>query len=1111
MTLAQTPGDADVRAAALAADQSFIVDAPAGSGKTTLLIQRYLRLLTTVAQPESIVAITFTRKAAEEMRSRILGALKAAADDTQTLDAVTRCWARAALAADERGGWHLLHSPRRLRVQTIDSLAAFIARRGPLLSGYSGDVAVRENANELYRSASKATLAAVEHERQWATPLAIVLRYLDNDWARLEALLVEMLSRRDQWLPLVVGFPERAQFEAALVAEIEDALNALAGYFPVAVHADVLRVANYGLTNLRRDYPHADLPDIDHIGEFPDAKVAQREVWQLFAQLFLTATGNLRKRVSKREGFPASDPEIAQYRSLFLSVVHTLEEAPNAVTALHRARLLPEPRYTDTEWQLIEALFTVLKLAAAELKLTFHRENAVDFIEVAHAARAALGTADRPSELGLMLDYQIQHLLIDEFQDTSVSQYEMIRRLVAEWTGADGRTVFLVGDPMQSIYRFRQADVEIFMRTVATATLGSIPLRCLQLRTNFRTQASLLDWLNDTLARAGQDPSCPFARVGQMLAHREGSERDPVNTHFFTATDRDVEADAVVSIVKSTLAMHADASIGILVRSRRHLGSMGAALQAAGVAVMSNDIERLLEQPIVQDLLALTRALLHLADRSAWLAVLRAPWCGLSLPAMTALFEGTRDDTIWQLLSDKERVVDLDDGERRALERTVGLLAVGIARARREPIAALVERVWLDLGGPGLYPRNSLIHAQSYFEQLGRLARELDALSPERLARHLAGRYVGSGLSDQPAVHIMTIHHAKGLEFDVVILPGLARVPRADPHRLLNWRQVMGTDGPRILCASLPGTGSPSAGIHAYLRAVEQIALDEEVYRLLYVALTRAREAIHLLAMLAPQETAAIRPPARSMLALLSPGLAEAPRLKSENEIERSDGPSILPTAHHVIRRARFSDHDAAVATEAAVFAPPSSTAVEYAWARPLAKHIGTVTHAILHFMEHSDAAYTDLKQLEHFAPIVDARLRGMGVANANIADARAQVIAALQGLLGSPRGRWIVDPTHRHRASELALSGVRDGRAQTIIVDRTFVDEAECRWIIDFKTGSHSGGGREAFLDSELVRHRPQLETYASFMRALDDRPIRLGLFFPLLDAWREWSFAGS
>jgi hypothetical protein len=120
------------------------------------------------------------------------------------------------------------------------------------------------------------------------------------------------------------------------------------------------------------------------------------------------------------------------------------------------------------------------------------------------------------------------------------------------------------------------------------------------------------------------------------------------------------------------------------------------------------------------------------------------------------------------------------------------------------------------------------------------------------------------------------------------------------------------------------------------------------------------------------------------------------------------------------------------------------------------------------------------------------------------------RAIASIQNSLEDPRGQWILAADHLNARSEYALTGRIGSEPSHIVIDRTFIDKDGVRWIIDYKTGSHAGAGIEKFLDREKARYSNQLETYAQVVRLIDDRPIRLGLYFPLLQAWREWSYEG-
>ena len=229
------PQDNIARGAALDITRSFIVQAPAGSGKTGLLIQRFLALLATVDQPEAIVAITFTKKAAGEILERAIGALRAAgnsAEPAEPHDALTWRLARRVLERDTALEWHLLEHPARLRILTIDALCNAIARQAPLTVKLGALPGFVEHADPLYAEAAQEELdSATTADASWQT----LLDYLDNDADRVVRLLSTMLGKRDQWLRHLVGNDApalRAWLEQALATEIEGELSALEARFP---------------------------------------------------------------------------------------------------------------------------------------------------------------------------------------------------------------------------------------------------------------------------------------------------------------------------------------------------------------------------------------------------------------------------------------------------------------------------------------------------------------------------------------------------------------------------------------------------------------------------------------------------------------------------------------------------------------------------------------------------------------------------------------------------------------------------------------------------------------------------------------------------------------
>jgi ATP-dependent exoDNAse (exonuclease V) beta subunit len=186
---------------------------------------------------------------------------------------------------------------------------------------------------------------------------------------------------------------------------------------------------------------------------------------------------------------------------------------------------------------------------------------------------------------------------------------------------------------------------------------------------------------------------------------------------------------------------------------------------------------------------------------------------------------------------------------------------------------------------------------------------------------------------------------------------------------------------------------------------------------------------------------------------------------------------------------------------------PSQRETVPFDWAREAAKHVGTIAHRLFAQIARDGIAEWDATRVASIAPRLEAELAAEGVDEVELAPSVARVIEAVGRLLADPRGRWLFDPAHVDATSEWALAGVDGSDVAHVSIDRTFVAEG-VRWIVDFKTGTHEGADRDAFLDREQERYRGQLERYAAFVHALDPRPIRLGLYHPLQGGWREWPY---
>ncbi len=1116
--------DAAVRRRALDPSGSFIVQAPAGSGKTELLIQRYLQLLARVQQPEQILAITFTRKAAAEMHARVLQALAAADEPAPSSPHKRITWdlACAVRRTDAAHGWNLRQHATRLRIQTIDSLNAMLARRLPVLSGAGGALQPADEPQVLYRAAVERLLQRLADEPDLAEHLECLVIHLGHSVERLLSLLMELLAKREQWLHAVItaaGSDDlRATLQATLRMVVQQHLQRLCGALEEEVRLemwDLCQLAAHTLLQEDEKLTPQRRQSLQWAGTtavVPGRSADSLSAWRLVADTFFTLDETPYRRLTKRNGFPAPDKE-RQARAQRILARLTGDEA--VCQLLVNVRHLPATSYSEAQWRVLEALLVVLPQAVAELKLTFQAHGAADYVEIALRALQSLGSQDDPTDLALAFDGRIDHLLVDEFQDTSFAQLDLLERLTAGWMPGDARTVFCVGDPMQSVYRFRQAEVGLFLN-LQRAGLRNVHLEPLRLTTNFRASRPLVDWINrvfPAVLAPADDEDAGAVRYSACTA-AVAAEEGGISFHSLPASGMTarIEAAKVVEIVRATLSEDAGASIAVLVSVKQHAIAICAELARAQIAFKAVEVAQLGEVSVVQDLLALTRALVHAADRTAWLAVLRAPWCGLSLEDLHALAGEQPQATLWQLLGEclQQQPVRLSaDGVRRA-SRLFQVMQRALAERGRHTLRDWVQRTWNSLGGPAtLYEEQDLADAEAFLARLDLLEQAGDLADVAKLQDELAGLFAKPQRQASARVEVMTIHKAKGLEFDTVILPALHRPMRSGEAELLRWTRVaQPPDEPGIVLAPSPEQGTDPDPVYQWLHRLERRRTLLERSRLLYVAVTRAKRHLHLLGQVDVQQdeagAVAKRPLSGSMLRMLwheieadaaltlqqtAPEPAAAPRipvqrLPLEWQLPTVDPAAMLELAH---------DPDA------------SAPRVPFDWASETARHVGTLVHRELERMTRA-AAVPAAPSLppQRF----DAELAELGVPIERRSEAAQRVGEAIQRTLRDPRGRWLLglERNIESAQSELALSGVVEGRVISAVIDRTFIDAQRTRWIIDFKTSVHEGGGLEAFLQEEVARYRAQLALYARLMRALEPAvPVRAALYFPLLQQWRE------
>ena len=1164
------PVDAAARLRATDPRQSFVVRAPAGSGKTGLLTQRFLRTLACVQAPEQVLAVTFTRKAAAEMQTRILAALTEAVAvheqrmplpeegfARQTVEFALEAWRNAKTL-----GFDPLAEPHRLKILTIDSLCAAIVGRSPLGGEPVPQYTPVEDAKALYRQAARDAMESAAGIAQYQPNLRRLLRAFENNSAMLEDVLAGMLGRRDQWQRMGQRLRARGEFVSAVSELVDEYLAEGAALFPAPLLEELDVLTKFARANREAE---GDLGPLAFVP--PSGPLNLRDLTQAkgLRGLLLQGEGLVRKRVDCRQGFPAQknhdDPDLAKARKDAMeSLLGRLPEYPGLVGWLRTVEGLPDPAKAADDWGLLHDAATLLEVASTALKIVFAARRQVDFIAAQTAADEVLGTLDAPTDFALSLDYRLAHILIDEFQDTSLGQFELFEKLTAGWTGEDGRTIFFVGDPMQSIYRFREANYALFLRLIDQCRFGSVPLTPLELRANFRARPELVNWLNahrkafepeqDTALmpppNTARGRRMALAWVDAVAARApDPSGRSGTCLHLFADAGLDAEVARVVEIVEQRRREDPKATIGVLARRRALLTPVAQAFSAARIPFRGLDLESLLDRPVVRDGLSLTLALLSPTHLLAWLSVLRLPAVGLSLEDLLWVADAARANApgrraeaadVWSVLKRLDSQTSLvgisDDGHAR-LAFVYRALAPVEALRGRIPLATRVRHASLALGLADTLDSETDRQALTQFlAALDALEMDEQTLTEAQLTEHLTGCKLVPEAESGEAVQLMTIHRSKGLEFDTVIVIGLGDASKRHDVPLILWQEFALGSGDSTLAAARSRGDKKDGQLFKFLETEEKLEDRLEHHRLLYVALTRGRSHTELIGNIKFKKDGELSRAGGSFLDLMWPALGSThiEALVRENETGATApvedeaagfpapdprfGPALLHPERPYMRRSGSGIAEASAACErlpAPMVDPePTPPRPEFNWAGRGARITGTVVHGLLEFLGRPGAPALEAMDDAECLTVASTILRAHGIRGAEASAACKRVAEALRRIVRDEHARWVFDPSHSEIHNEWDLTLVtQDAGGQPItrrvVIDRSFVDQGR-RWIIDYKTSTHEGGRLEDFLEEERRRYAAQLERYARAVATIEDRPVSVGLYFPLLSKLLTW-----
>lgn len=1083
-----TASDGPDTAIALDTRRSFAVDGGAGTGKSELCLQRYIRLLCEAGEPEEVLFLVDGDNHARRVLARVMAMLEhgAAGGDESAV---------ALRARDAEKNWGLAAQPERLQIRTLESLARDLVAAAPVTSGCGAGVRLTDNPENYYRIAARALLRTLDHDERVAPNLETLLLHLDNDLLRAEHFLAGLLRRRvelQRCLDLKHPETNRDALHAAMSEAVGMTLVDIAATVPGDCVDELAVLAAAAAREFEGRKETSPLTACRDLRGLPAADTAALPAWRGLCHLLLRDDGTIRRDYDQTHGFVA-----AEMQQRMRALAQRLADASGLAPRLVLVNDITEVRYTPLQWTVLQSLLAVLPRVIEDLSRAFRALGEMDLSELLQGAGRALaaGQAEIFGPDGL------QHLIVDDFHEIPFAGAELIGQLITGWGDGDHRSVFITGNPFASVRRDAGAQPALYLAARRDG-LRQCELEALHLTTSRRASTAVLDWINEAF---GNGATSGLPGEGAMPFWSAAAGEGENGEVIVTAVAGGVEAEAgFIADALEQSPEWRDSSVAVLVADATGAGIMIDALRARGIACSSEQVDLLGQRPVVRDLHALTRALLHLGDRVAWLSLLRAPWCGLTLADLHELVADSPDVTVWELIIDERRRARLSDDGQQRISRIKRVVAQTLAERGRRDLRRLVEGVWTALGGAVcIADEYELDHARSYFSLLGELddGGEPDSLEAleAAVARLRETRAVRRG-----EVFVSTIRHARRRVYDTVILAGLsAPVARAEQDDALRWLVRPDQFGNAQLLLAPVTAETQNDGINRWLEDLQSLHHDHELQRLVYVGASRARERLVVVAAPPYAQQGWGAPPVHSPLRVIWPQLARRLPAQPSNtmtsdlatggRIRRLPSSWLLPQAPqpkvwNVPRQTTFA------ADEHLGYLDDDARIIARVVTRTLAEIAadGPTDWA----MRSMDGLVNHLQRL--FAM--------MGVSVASVSEAADRIGAALHTLLEDSRARWVLDAEHRRAHAPMAVTGWLDDQLTAVTIDRSFVDDTGTRWLIEYQFPELHGEVDEGIHDRCLEDAKPRLHRYARLVRRLEATTIRTGLLFPLAAQWREW-----
>ena len=1086
--------DKEAREKALDTNSSFVVVAPAGSGKTQLLIKRYLKLLQKARSIDSVICLTYTNKATEEMRERVIRAIELCQkeegkdeNEKELLNIAKEVYKNKNIKEFE------LKNPHSFQISTFHSFCTNLLKKYSSPERTSQFTTLDENESaSLYSLVADIVISrALEGEDQeLSKSVARRLAALNESSDRLKNQIITLLQNRDRLKNLSVA--DKTTHKSYVGIIFKEFSSGFIQFFKNNSESfkEILSYINDETKNALND--------------IPDVTEENLEYWKNVATTFLTDSGNPRQRLKDN------------LKDLPTDLKSFIKEFPKdlAEEQLHQIRKFGEKseNFFDEE-----SFYDVLKIFDESQKVfnNFLLGNKKDFVELELSTLENLDWLNGiPSETLTRLQFKIDHILVDEAQDLSDVEYQIISKLIEGWNENDGRTLFFVGDPKQSIYKFRKANVALFSVLQKDGVIRkdeeNYKLTPLELKVNFRSEPQIIDFVNKTFdgyfTKNEFADDIPYSHFLHPSA--KGSEKIDISLNkidfekkvsiFALPEDKDSQKSElhrtfceVVSSLREQIGEKE--TIAILYRSRNQFKEYLKELKSNSLEIELIEGEKLEESFAVKHLFNLLKASLFPSEDFYWLSLLGSPFINLS---QKEIYEISKQD------------------EKSWFEKVINTKL--IPEEKRNTLLQMTKDFYFEKGG---------INFKKHFEELSgfesiksfydfsgveecleffKILNQISTLPPTQIVNEMEN-YIKRSFSppnplfQRKKIQALTIHKAKGLEFDYVFVVGLEDSPNKskgnDEEAILIERLNFDKQNNSFLFFSAPYEKDELT--YNLIKTISNKREKSEYKRLYYVAFTRAKKGLFLFGKSKEKESNTSNKPIlevifnKHSLKIPSPHIelnSKPTTVKKNTALNPPNPPQFLP--EKIPFAIKKASEEVELSRETHLFIRSSNEKVKRARAK------GTVIHKILEFFAKgkSDISPNYVRKL----------LKEMWIKD----DAKL-----VDEILNEANQTWQLEEFRKIRENSelIAEFQLEMKENEDIYVGRIdlLVKNKNNLAAIDYKTSIPSKKENfEEWIKKEIEQYRPQVNIYKEMVSKIEEtepEKIKFYILFTALPEMRE------